>query len=107
MTDIPPNGGSGVEPEVNEVPMITKCNRKLTSLQKDCLAVYEKLYNSLSPEKKALLKQSQMQWAKDREKKCLGEQVDFDGGTKSGLVFCDCSVLETQKRIDALKAGQY
>lgn len=93
--------------EIKGVPMVVKCDKKLTLLEKELSIVYTKLYNSLNPENRVVLKNSQLEWIKAKEKKCLSEQQDFDGGTKAGLVFCDCSVLETQKRVEALKNGTY
>lgn len=107
MNSIPTKNQHRIEKEVKEVPMVVKCNNKLTQLEKELSNIYTNLYHSLNSENRSILYKSQLEWVKVKDKKCLTEQQDFNGGTKAGLVFCDCSILETQARINLLKDGTY
>ncbi|HMF70983.1 MAG TPA: lysozyme inhibitor LprI family protein, partial [Flavitalea sp.] len=86
----------------DKVPAVVLCNEELDSLEKKHSVIYKKLYASLNPQEQSVLKISQQQWIKNREKKCYLTQQEYAGGSMAGLAHCQCTIEEVQKRIEVL-----
>lgn len=91
----------------DQLPPVVICNTQLDSLEKEHSSVYKTLYNSLDSEDQLILKRSQRNWIKNREKKCLEVQNEYAGGSLEGYMYCQCVLKETQKRIEVLKENEY
>ncbi len=55
------------------------------------------------PDRASALRAAQSGWSKNREKACLREEKEFEGGSIAPQIYSDCVLQRTRKRTEELK----
>lgn len=79
-------------------------DRKFAKADGELNKAYKSLMASLSDSQKAVLKQEQIKWIKEKESKCDEAGKEFEGGTLEIVSIKDCMVEMTEKRLSYLNS---